>query len=285
MLRARASRLVGIRGVALRSPVLPLGHPSAQALASPPVPLNPALLRPQLTPRPAPRSPPSSRLPLEEPPLGSPPARRPAGPRSAGACQRATPSCRLFLEARSEGAGLCSAPPLAAHGSQKMRPHLQRGRGSSGRGPGRPSSLALWSPALSTPPEPGSGSARLGGGGEQRARRGAARRGGAAWSSGRAGGRPGREPAEDRRRAAAEIQVSSRSSSPDRRPEPGLVLVSRGARVGRVLGVAGRLMGARLARLRGSMAPLSGGCEEDVAEVATEGGGGLRKSRRPGRRS
>lgn len=63
------------------------------------------------------------------------------------------------------------------------------------------------------------------------------------------------------------------------------MLVSRGARVGRGLGVAGRLMGARLARLRGSMAPLSGGCEEDVAEVATEGGGGLRKSRRPGRRS
>lgn len=104
-----------------------------------------------------------------------------------------------FLEARSEGAGLCSAPPLAAHGSQKMRPHLQRGRGSSGRGPERPSSLAHWSPALSTPPEPGSGSARWGGegGAAGKARRGKAGRGGleqrACWRASAQGA--GRGPA------------------------------------------------------------------------------------------
>ena len=90
-----------------------------------------------------------------------------------------------------------------------------------------------------------------------------------AWGGGRAGGHPGGEPAGDRRRAAAEVQVSSRSGSPERRPEPGLVLMSRGAR----LGVAGRLTGMRLAGLRGSMAPLSVGCAEDVAEMATEGDG------------
>lgn len=42
-------------------------------------------------------------------------------------------------------------------------------------------------------------------------------------------------------------------------------------------------MGARLAGFWGSKVPLSDGFGEDVAEVAT--GGGLRKSRRPGRQS
>lgn len=58
--------------------------------------------------------------------------------------------------------------------------------------------------------------------------------------------------------------------SPDWRPKLGL-----GAR---------RLIRARLAGLGGLKVPLSSGCKEDMADVAT-GGGGLRKSRKPGRQS
>lgn len=209
----------------------------------------------QLTRRSAPRSRPFSRLLLKGEILRAPPARRQEARRgarrrrvlsvrSAWGKRQAHSGWNRSAGSRASGRGFttsASGPTRSAQKSCRGGARLQqrpvplsspelggrnvptaRGAFRLGVAASRPASPTRWRPAPPAAPEPGSESARGSGG------RVASHWGGAAGSSGRAGGRPGGEPAGDRRRAAAEVQVSSRGGR-ERRPELGM-------RTGLVLG-------------------------------------------------